>query len=360
MERKKRSRHSSITRKPTQKPKRKSPSVFKTNIVLLAIIFGAGIMLLAGRFLFVLPELPTNTVSPPIEQPAYGEPERVNPVLQPTQQTSERAPPQEKPVHSPVDTSPEKFPQVLPSVQTPVAQRPPVEKPFPPKKKGTLVFVFDDAGHNLAQLTPFLELPFPCTIAVLPGLQYSAESARRIRKSSKDCILHQPMQAVNLSINPGPGAVRQGMTPSEIRDVVRANLDELAPVTGMNNHEGSLITADRTAMAAVLDVIQERGLYFLDSRTTAETAVPALARERNIKILERAVFLDNSQDRNSIIEAVYNGMKVAERNGSAVMIGHIWSSDLAEILTEMYPELVNQGFSLSTIAKLSIIGDEDE
>ena len=222
------------------------------------------------------------------------------------------------------------------------------------------MFVFDDAGHNLAQLQPFLELPFPCTIAVLPRLRYSAESARKIRSAGKECLLHQPMQAQNLAMDPGPGAIRKGMTPDEIRVIVRENIDEIAPVTGLNNHEGSLITADRTAMAAVFDIISERGLYFLDSRTTSDTVAPVLARERNMQILERSVFLDNSQDRNAIMDAVYSGMKIAERRGSAIMIGHVWSNELAQILTEMYPELVSQGFSLSTIAKIAASDEGDQ
>ena len=237
---------------------------------------------------------------------------------------------------------------------------PPPEKPVPVEPKGTLVFVFDDAGHNLMQLQPFLELPFPCTIAVLPRLRYSAESARKIRSAGKECLLHQPMQAQNLAMDPGPGAIRKGMTPDEIRVIVRENIDEIAPVTGLNNHEGSLITADRTAMAAVFDIISERGLYFLDSRTTSDTVAPVLARERNMQILERSVFLDNSQDRNAIMDAVYSGMKIAERRGSAIMIGHVWSNELAQILTEMYPELVSQGFSLSTIAKIAASDEGDQ
>lgn len=311
-------------------------------------------MLLVGRFLFVMPEVASIVVPERVETVPE---KKVSPPK--TIKSIETPPVETRSVEQPSAKLTEKVPKVLPAPQQPVARNP-QEKPLPLKKVGTLVFVFDDAGHNLAQLAPFLDLPFPCTIAVLPGLRYSAESARRIRQSGKDCILHQPMQAVNLSMDPGPGAVLQGMTADQVRAVIRANLDEIGPVTGMNNHEGSLITADRMAMSAVLDVIQERGLYFLDSRTTAETAVPALARERNINILERAVFLDNSQDRDLIMEAVYNGMKVAERNGSAVMIGHIWSSDLAAILTEMYPDLVSQGFSLSTIARLATLGDIDE
>jgi polysaccharide deacetylase 2 family uncharacterized protein YibQ len=181
-------------------------------------------------------------------------------------------------------------------------------------------------------------------------LRYSAEAARRIRAAGKDVILHQPMQAKNLSVDPGPKAITAGMTPERIRELLRSNLAEVGPVTGVNNHEGSLITADQPSMEAVLDVVGEKGLYFLDSRTNAETVAPRLARERNMRILERAVFLDNSPDREDIVEAVQNGMKIAERKGSAIMIGHIWSNELVDTLSKMYPDLLSEGFSLSTIA----------
>ena len=168
------------------------------------------------------------------------------------------------------------------------------------------------------------------------------------------------MQAVNLAMNPGPGAITADMDPGNIKELVRRNLDEVGPVTGMNNHEGSLVTADRIAMSAVLDVVRERGLYFLDSRTNVATVAPALAKERNMTLWERAVFLDNSQDKAMIVEAVNNGMKIAERKGSAIMIGHIWSNQLAGILTEMYPELVNHGYSLSSIAQFAVLEDDGE
>lgn len=234
------------------------------------------------------------------------------------------------------------------------------ERPYPVKHKGTLLFVFDDAGHNLKQLEPFLALPFPCTIAVLPGLEYSGEAARRVRAAGKEVILHQPMQAINLSMDPGPGAIKQGMTVDQVKAIVRKNLAEVGPVTGLNNHEGSLITADKAMMEAILAVARERGIYFLDSRTNAATQAPAVARETKMTIWERSVFLDNAQDRASIEEAVTSGMKIAERKGAAIMIGHVWSADLAGILNEMYPELVSQGYSLSTIARIAIDKDEDE
>jgi len=259
---------------------------------------------------------------------------------------------------------PEKAPEPSkPQAITAVPAAPSRTVSAPPERprtsKGTLLFVFDDAGHNLAQLEPFLNLPFPCTIAVLPRLQYSREAARRVRAAGKELILHQPMQAENLSYDPGPGAITQGMGPDAIRSILRVNLDEVGPVAGMNNHEGSLITADLEAMKAVLSVAEERGIYFLDSRTTAQTAAPEAARQKHMKLWERAVFLDNIQERESFIEAVSSGLKIAEKKGAAIMIGHIWSSELAQTLNEMYPDLVSQGFSLSTIAQLALHeGDE--
>ena len=41
------------------------------------------------------------------------------------------------------------------------------------------------------------------------------------------------------------------------------------------------------------------------------------------------------------------------------MIGHAWSSELASTLQELYPELIEQGFSLSTVARI-VMGKYDD
>ncbi|WP_433069466.1 divergent polysaccharide deacetylase family protein [Treponema vincentii] len=228
-------------------------------------------------------------------------------------------------------------------------------KPEKPRRlapyAGNLTFVFDDAGHNLDQLEYFLRLPFPCTIAVLPGLRYSSESARRIRKAGKQVILHQPMQSVDLHINPGPGAVTPGLSAEQIKNIVRKNLEEIWPVAGMNNHEGSLMTADEAAMRAVLDVVAEKHIFFLDSRTTAKSVVPKVAKEKNMVVWERAIFIDNDKSRAAMETQIKKGLSIARQKGSAIMIGHVFTVELAQLLTEMYPALIEEGFSLSAIAQ---------
>ena len=233
----------------------------------------------------------------------------------------------------------------------------PAAKPEKPRNRapyaGNLTFVFDDAGHNLDQLEYFLRLPFPCTIAVLPGLRYSSESARRIRKAGKQVILHQPMQSVDLHINPGPGAVTPGLSAEQIKNIVRKNLEEIWPVAGMNNHEGSLMTADEAAMSAVLDVVAEKHIFFLDSRTTARSVVAKVAKEKNMAVWERAIFIDNDKSRAAMETQIKKGLSIARQKGSAIMIGHVFTIELAELLTEMYPALIEDGFSLSEIAQVA-------
>ena len=221
----------------------------------------------------------------------------------------------------------------------------------PYQSTGTLIFVFDDAGHNMTQLQPFLELPFPITVAVLPGLDYSAQAAQKARNSGKEVILHQPMQAKNRSVNPGPGAIEPDMTADEVYDLVRQNIAEIGPVSGINNHEGSLITENENLLGAVMDVCRAEQLYFLDSRTTSASVAKKVAAQRSLPIWERTVFLDNTQNKKDIETAVKLGMELAAKNGSAIMIGHIWTNSLPSILIDLYPEMIMQGFTISTISK---------
>lgn len=217
---------------------------------------------------------------------------------------------------------------------------------------GTLVFVFDDAGHNLSQLQPFLELPFPITVAVLPGLEYSAEAAKKVRSCGKEVILHQPMQAIDLKKDPGPGAIYPEMTNEQVYNIVRRNLASIGPVAGLNNHEGSLITANENLMSAVLDVCRAEQIYFLDSRTNSESKARFVAAQRGMRIWERSVFLDNSQSKKEMQAAVRLGMEQAKKDGLAIMIGHVWSEQLPEVLTDLYPEMLMQGYSIKTISKI--------
>ena len=264
----------------------------------------------------------------------------------------------EKNISKKDSSSPVKQPEAPVSSASSEKSVPPIKKPssgipeIPPAVNGAkLVLIFDDGGQNLSQLESFLALPFPVTVAVLPKLAHSKQAAERVRKSGKELMLHQPMQAINLSVNPGPGAITPDMTLYEIETLLRENIAEIGPVRGVNNHEGSLICEDEVKIGTVLQVCSNMGLYFVDSRTTSQTRVPQAAMSLGLSYYERNVFIDNTKNRADIISEIMKGVSIANKNGTAIMIGHVWSADvLPEILSELYPLLSGKGYVFTTVS----------
>ncbi len=246
--------------------------------------------------------------------------------------------------------------KVATAKSTTSSQEAPCPYKIPQAKNGaTLVFVIDDAGQNVSNVKKYATLPFPITIAVLPKLSHSKEAAYVVRSNNKELILHQPMQAGNLNLNPGPAAIKPGMSDAEIAALVKENLEELGPnVKGLNNHEGSLITENLSYISAVLTVAKEKGIYFLDSRTTSKTQAPQAAMNLGVTIKERDVFIDDIVDRDEMLFQIYRGLDIANKKGKAIMIGHVDKSVniLPDLLRDMEPYLRAKGYTFSTPSQI--------
>lgn len=240
--------------------------------------------------------------------------------------------------------------------QKPVEELPDRKFNIPKAAPGAkIAFVIDDAGQSVSNLKKYTSLPFDISVAVLPGLSHTKDCAYVVRAAKKELLLHQPMQAENLNLDPGPCAIKPDMSTFEIAQIVKTNLDELGPgVKGMNNHEGSLITGNVIKIGAVLDVAAERGIYFLDSRTTAASMARQAALERDMNIKERDVFIDDIINRDKMLEQIYRGIGIANKKGKVIMIGHVDKSAgiLPQLLSELYPYLKKNGYTVTVPSRL--------
>ena len=228
---------------------------------------------------------------------------------------------------------------------------------IPPAQNGaTLVFVIDDAGMNAEYTKRYASLPFPLTIAVLPKLLHSKDCAYIVRSSGKELVLHQPMQSLNHNLDPGPGKISVDMSFSQISSIINENLAEIGPgVKGLNNHEGSEVTEDVLRIGAVLDVCLENKIYFLDSRTTANTKAPQAALERDMTIFEKSgPYIDNIVSREAMLKEIYKSLEAANKNGSSIVIAHVDKSAeiLPKLLEQMYPYLLKAGYRFATPSTL--------
>lgn len=222
------------------------------------------------------------------------------------------------------------------------------------KGKPSLTIIIDDVGNNLKNLDRFLEFPGPLTFAVMPRRRYTREAAEKIHAAGKTVILHQPMEPLG-GLNPGPGAIYAGMTDAEIRRILQENLADVPHAVGVNNHMGSKITTSPREMGVILDYLKSRGIFYIDSYTAAGIVGEGIAERLKMPYIKRnSMFLDNEKDRGSIEKALNEGMNTARKNGHAVMIGHIVSDELAELLLEIYPDFIEEGYSLKDISELFI------
>ena len=227
----------------------------------------------------------------------------------------------------------------------PLVEPQPAARPLPEPGKARMAIVIDDVGYSLTGLKEFLALPFPLAFSVLPGLPHSQEAGRLIAAAGKELLVHLPMEPSG-GTNPGPGAVLASQSDAEIRLLLEESLELLPQAEGLNNHMGSRATADRRVMGVVLGFLRDRGLFFLDSRTTADTLGPEIARSLGVRLLERDVFLDNENSAAYIEGALRHGLRAAQVRGSAVLIGHVQNVELAGELARLLPELSREGVEL--------------
>ena len=214
-------------------------------------------------------------------------------------------------------------------------------RPVPPEP-APLALVFDDAGHNLQDLRPYLELPIPFAVAVLPGLPHSTAAAEAVKAAGKDLLLHLPMEPLN-GEDPGPGAVTTAHDAAAIRSLLERAMEEVPGVLGINNHMGSKATADARVMAEVMGYLGESGRLFLDSRTTAGSIAAPAAAAAGVPFLARDVFLDNGHTAGEVRRELARGVALARRAGGAVLIGHVTSPVSAEVLRGALAGLQREG-----------------
>ena len=261
----------------------------------------------------------------------------------------------EAPAHAP---SGEDLPAPAPSQKPPAAIRPlaggllPPERPQP-EERGLLAIIIDDAGYDLPGLQSFLDLPVPLTVAVLPNLPHSTEAARRVIAAGKDLIVHVPMEPDG-NEDPGPGAILTSLTAAEVRRRLEADFTSVPGAIGMNNHMGSRATADEAVMRIVLGYLKENGRLFVDSRTTAATAAPRVARELGMPILQRDVFLDDDTRADEIASWLSRSEEEARARGTAVAIGHVQNRAVADILRAAEKTLASRGVRFARLGEVLV------
>ena len=224
-------------------------------------------------------------------------------------------------------------------------EKAPVEKPIakpkaaPKKELPKVVIIIDDLGYDLKIADKFIELDTAFTFAILPFSPFQKKIAKRARDNGIEVMLHLPMEPVEYpQADPGPGTLLTRMSPDQLIAQLNENLDTLPSVVGVNNHMGSRLTTESNQLYQIFSVLKKRGLFFVDSRTTAKTLCKPSARMFKVPFAQRDIFLDHKHQPEFIRKQINRLMRVAKQYGEAVAIGHPHSTTY-EVLKKMLPNL---------------------
>lgn len=210
-----------------------------------------------------------------------------------------------------------------------------------------LLIIIDDLGNNRELGERTLALPGPITVAVLPHTPYARPLAEQAHALGHGVMLHAPMENGSGAAL-GPGALHTHMPSTELQRILQDSLDAVPHAAGVNNHMGSHFTRHENAMRAVLAVVHQHGLFFVDSLTHADSIAARLAREQGIPTLVRHVFLDHDRSQEAIEAQFQRALERAKRHGYAVLIGHPYPETL-DVLEQALPQLALQNITLSRV-----------
>ena len=214
-----------------------------------------------------------------------------------------------------------------------------------PSNGPKLAIILDDLGSDRRAAEAIFDLPYPLTISVLPNHEHSNEIAQEAERRGYQVLLHLPMQAI-ANERPEAQELRPGMPAAQVSALVDEFLQNVPGAVGVNNHQGSQATSDPVLMGELMPALRARHLFYIDSRTTAETVAYNAAHSAGIPSAFRNVpFLDDVPEVGPVQRQLEIALRDAREKGEAVAIGHPHPATLQALRQEL-PKVQTQGVRL--------------
>jgi polysaccharide deacetylase 2 family uncharacterized protein YibQ len=215
-----------------------------------------------------------------------------------------------------------------------------------------IAILIDDIGYDPEGLRRLLAIEAPLAFSILPRIPHSRSSAEAVHRAGKEVLLHLPMEPHGYpDRNPGRGALFASMTAREIRKTLEEDMKSVPRAEGVNNHMGSKFMEEREPLRVVFDVLDGRGLYFVDSMTTDASVARELAAEKNLRFAPRDLFIDDAEDRGWARVNLERLLETRSEWNELLLIGHPYPETVAA-LEEMIPRFQSRGIEFVPLSVL--------
>ena len=215
----------------------------------------------------------------------------------------------------------EEIEKVIAENQTSVAAQP---LPVVPQAESGIALILDDVGYDMPALQRILELAVPIAVSVIPDAPHAGKSAELAHQAGQVVMLHLPMEPSTQKYRDRMTAsfLHEKMDNDALRQTFLSDLDMVPYVEGVNNHMGSHLTQFEKPMRGVMQVCQEQGLFFIDSKTSSKSVAAKIAAEQGIAWASRQIFLDHDISEKAMLKAWSRARRCVEKNLRCIVIAH--------------------------------------
>ena len=222
------------------------------------------------------------------------------------------------------------------------------------RQSGKIAIVIDDFGYFNNKITEsFLELEYPVTLSILPGLKYTKKIAEKAKQYGKQIMLHLPMEPKRGKVEQTDFTILTNLSEYQIVERINKALKMLPDAIGVNNHMGSKATENPQVMDALFKELKRKNIMFVDSKTSLNSIAPVIAEKYDLKFEQNSTFLERhkNEEKRHIKSKLKLAAKISKKMGKVVIIGHPYQETI-DVLTEELPKLEKQGFVIVPVTDL--------
>ncbi|MFK7839639.1 MAG: divergent polysaccharide deacetylase family protein [Bdellovibrionales bacterium] len=225
-------------------------------------------------------------------------------------------------------------------------------------KTARIAIIIDDVGMNRKQSKAAVAIEnAPLTLAFLPYAPNLNRLTEPAIAAGHELIIHMPMEPLNSDVPLGSIALKDNMNADDARAMLGQAFESFDGYVGLNNHMGSKATQNHALMKVVMETLEDKNLFYVDSKTISSSIAADAARKQGLRFAERDVFIDHEDSLDYARNALKRAEKVALSKGHAIAIGHPKSNTL-QALREWIPTLEARGFEIVPVSELLMVPRE--
>ena len=237
-----------------------------------------------------------------------------------------------------------KKPQVKKSTEAKPVKKKTAAAPALLKKQGPvkIAIVIDDFGYTTGNLAAFYDIKEPLTFSILPNLRHSRDVAESAAQHRCEVILHLPLESKRNDVKEEADTIKPGESKKEVMARLAKDISSVPGLKGVSNHMGSKATEDKELMTEIFTYLKKRELYFFDSLTSERSVCGEVAEKTGLPFAKRDIFLDNSNNVETIGYELAGLEKLAMKRGRAIAICHD-RKNTAIALAKAMPDMAKDG-----------------